>query len=188
MTTYRRFIETNDNEGETWNFWLQVDGNITALAILGDHLDMLYEDFEEWDECPFVLEDDQLEGHEVDLLIRFGDSGYMDQHNKVEGSLMLPKDFGFADFEAVTKYLYKGGIRNFLQGRYGVSAVVKIEIDSPLGKITAEQSAGRFTSVDYGPEVEYSYLLDALTVAVRRACAAFSINPDDLAATEGDEP
>lgn len=117
MTTYRRFIETNDNEGETWNFWLQVDGNMTALAILGNHLDGLYEDFEEWDECPFVLEDDQLETHEVDLLVRYGDEygdeGYMNQHNKIDGSLTLPKDFTEGNFEAVTKYLHKGGIKKF---------------------------------------------------------------------------
>lgn len=113
MTTYRRFIETNEHEGETWNFWLQVDGNMTALAMLGDHLDGLYEDFQEWDECPFVLEDDHLDGHEVDLLVRYGDEGYMNQHNKVDGSLTLPKDFSEANFETVTKYLYKGGIRKF---------------------------------------------------------------------------
>lgn len=116
MTTYRRFIETNENEGETWNFWLRVDGNMTAMAVLGNHLDGIYEDFEEWDECPFVLEDDDLEGHEVDLLVRYGDSGYMDQHNRVDGLLQLPADFAEADSEAVTKYLYKGGIRDFFKG------------------------------------------------------------------------
>ena len=115
MTTYRRFIETNEHEGETWNFWLQVDGNMTALDILGNHLDGLYEDFGEWDECPFVLEDDQLEAHEVDLLVRYGDEGYMNQHNKVDGSLTLPKDFTEGNFEAVTKHLYKGGIKHFFQ-------------------------------------------------------------------------
>ncbi len=112
MTTYRRFIETNDNEGETWNFWLQVDGNAATLAILGNYLDGIYED---WDECPFVLEDDQLEGPEVDLLVRYGDSGYMNQHNKLDGSLRLPKDFTSADEETVTAYLYKAGILDFFK-------------------------------------------------------------------------
>ena len=113
MTTYRRFIETNDNEGETWNFWLQVDGNMTGLAILGDVLDKVNEGWIY--QQPFVLVNDQLEEHEVDLLVRHGDSGYMDQHNKVDGSLQLPKDFTSADEETVTDYLYKGGIRDFFK-------------------------------------------------------------------------
>lgn len=67
-----------------------------------------------------------------------------------------------------------------------MSADVRIEISSPLGKVTVHQTAGEFRSVDYGAELEYGHLLDALTIAVRRACAAFNLNPDDLAATEGD--
>lgn len=113
MTTYRRFIETNDHEGETWNFWLQVDGNMVALAVLGDKLDELNKPLID---RPFVLATDQLEGHEVDLLARYGESGYMKQHNKVDGSLRLPKDFTSMDDEAVTDRLYKGGIRYFFHG------------------------------------------------------------------------
>ena len=116
MTTYRRFIETNDHEGETWNFWLQFDGNMTALAVLNDKLDALNSELGAYDDPQFVLEDDQLEEHEVDLLIRFGESGYMSQHNKVDGSLRLPKDFTSMDDEAVTDRLYKGGIRDFFHG------------------------------------------------------------------------
>ena len=122
MTTYRRFVETNEHEGETWTFWLQADGNADALAILGNHLDGLYEDFGEWDECPFVLEDDQLEGHEVDLLALCSDSGYMNQHNKIEGVLRLPANFADLDFEAVSKCLYKGGIKGYFVDTGGVPA------------------------------------------------------------------
>ncbi|WP_306365473.1 hypothetical protein [Nocardia sp. CC227C] len=113
MTTYRRFIETNDHEGETWNFWLQVDGNMTALAILGDHLDKVNDELGEFDDPAFVLEVDEIQGHEVDLLVRFGESLYMHQHNKVDGSMRLPKDFTSGDLEATTDWLYKGGIKKF---------------------------------------------------------------------------
>ncbi|MFJ4653784.1 hypothetical protein ACIP5Y_21165 [Nocardia sp. NPDC088792] len=113
MTTYRRFIETCDHEGETWNFWLQVDGNMTALAVLGDKLDAINEPLID---RPFVLEVDQLDEPEVDLLIRFGESGYFMQHNKIDGSLQLPKNFLALDFEAVTDHLYKGAIRDFFHG------------------------------------------------------------------------
>lgn len=112
MTTYRRFVETNEHE-ETWTFWLQVDGNVSGLDVLGNHLDGLYEDFGEWDGCPFVLEDDCLQGYEVDLLVRYGDSGYMDQHNKIDGLLRLPAGFAATDSEAATRLLRKGGIRHF---------------------------------------------------------------------------
>ncbi|WP_405490415.1 hypothetical protein [Nocardia sp. NBC_00511] len=121
MTTYRRFIETNDHEGETWNFWLQVDGNMTALDILGDRLDKLGH-LMDW---PFTLTAEQEEEQEVDLLVRFAESGYMAQHNKVNGSLSLPKIFTSTDFtgldygdvtDQVTDVLYKGGIKKLFTG------------------------------------------------------------------------
>lgn len=121
MTTYRRFVETNDNEGETWNFWLQVDGNMTALDILGDQLGKL-QALIDW---PFVLTADQADDREVDLLMKFGDSGYMNEHNKVDGSLSLPKIFTSTDFtgvgygdvtDEVTGLLYKGGIEKLFTG------------------------------------------------------------------------
>ncbi|WP_280357104.1 hypothetical protein [Nocardia otitidiscaviarum] len=115
MTTYRRFVEANEHEGESWNFWLQVDGNMTALAILGEHLDGLNGDLEDWDEPPFVLKVDQLEGHEVDLLVRYGDEGYMKQHNKIDGSMRLPKNLPDMDADAVTDLLYKGGIERLFR-------------------------------------------------------------------------
>ncbi|WP_327139401.1 hypothetical protein [Nocardia sp. NBC_01327] len=121
MTTYRRFIETNDHEGETWNFWLQVDGNMTALAILGDQLDKL-KALMDW---PFDLTSEQLDEPEVDLLIRFGESGYMNQHNKINGSLRLPAILACGNFtgvtygdltDEVTDLLYKGGIEKLFTG------------------------------------------------------------------------
>ncbi|MGX1809729.1 hypothetical protein ACWIGI_28745 [Nocardia sp. NPDC055321] len=115
MTTYRRFIETNDHEGEVWNFWLQVNGNMEALAILDDHLTMLNDELAAHDIPAFVLEADQIEGHEVDLLARYGECDYMPQHNKVDGSLTLPNSFTAMDAEAVTELLYKGGIRDLFK-------------------------------------------------------------------------
>ena len=113
MTTYRRFVETNDWEGETWTFWLQVDGNMTALAILGDVLDALNEDLVD---VEFSLKDDEIDELTVETLVRYGESGYMHQHNKVSGSLSLPECFASMDFDAVTTALYKGGIEKLFTG------------------------------------------------------------------------
>lgn len=121
MTTFRRFVETNDHEGETWNFWLQVDGNKNTLDLLGDQLGKLQK-LIDW---PFVLTAEQLEEREVDLLIRFGESGYMNQHNKVNGACWLPAVFATTDFtslvygevtDEVTDLLYKGGIQKLFTG------------------------------------------------------------------------
>lgn len=108
MTTYRRMIEANDNEGETWNWWLATAGNETALDRIKD---FLIED--DWDPSELGVTDDELSGPEVDLLVRFADAGYYMSHNKVNGLLELPEtlDDDFVDAHA----LYKGGIRAFFK-------------------------------------------------------------------------
>lgn len=116
MITYRRFIETCDHEGETWNFWLQADGNSTALAILDDVLTKHNSALGEHDDPVFVLSDEQILGNEADVLVRFAEDGYMKQHNKVDGSMSVPKGFASMDGEALTKHLYKGGIEKFFTG------------------------------------------------------------------------
>lgn len=97
-----RFQETNDNEGETWNWWLQRDGNEQQLLIL----DGLCRDADD-DEPMFELFIGQTEAESVvDKLVQWADSGYYRSHNKVTGSLDCPAGVDYLDV------LYKGGIRD----------------------------------------------------------------------------
>lgn len=114
MTTYRRYTEANENEGETWTFWLQVDGNMVGLELLADRLEQLAKTPDgDMDDYPYVLEDDQIEDRDVDVLVRFGGEGYMALHTKVDGSLRLPKKFLAGDPEGAEMLLYKGGVKKF---------------------------------------------------------------------------
>jgi len=78
----------NDNEGETWAFWLQVDGNEEALEKLQEML-LEYEPDPEY----YHLTDIVIDESEVDTLVKYGnfDSGYWDVHHKVTGKLDLKK-------------------------------------------------------------------------------------------------
>ncbi|WP_029931069.1 hypothetical protein [Nocardia otitidiscaviarum] len=105
-TTYGRLIEYNDWEGETWNFWLAVDGNGPALDRLVEFVAKRYGDD---DPQPFRFTDDLLSAEQVDLLVRFAECDYMPTHNRVDGVLTLPGELG-DDF---ARKLYKGGIKGF---------------------------------------------------------------------------
>jgi hypothetical protein len=102
LTTFVKFRETNDHEGETWVFWLQIEGNEDELDLLGYTLDELSTDPEdrEWALYPEVV----LTEHDVDVLITHTGHGYMSHHNKVIGSLRVPNGFNI-------DRLYKGGIK-----------------------------------------------------------------------------
>lgn len=108
MSTYFRFVEENEHEGATWNFWLLSDGNEAELDRLADYLAAASEDD---DEPQFMLAEDELTGSEVDLLVRFAEENYHLSHNKIDGRLSLPEllDDEFRDA------LYKGGIRDFFE-------------------------------------------------------------------------
>lgn len=108
MTTYRRFIENNEHEGETWSFWLQVDGNEETLKLFAEQLDSAQKD--RFDP-PYELTGDTLGDHDVDVLAEYGGQGYMDLHTKVAGRLSIPDEF-----EHDLDLLYKGGIRDFFTG------------------------------------------------------------------------
>ena len=104
MTTYALFRETNDHEGESWNFWLERDGNEETLRRLGEMLDAAEEacpyDF------PYVLDlDEALTDEQVDLLCEYAEEGYMHSHNKINGTLVVPDDL-------VPDDLYKGRIED----------------------------------------------------------------------------
>ena len=106
MTTYRRFIETNEHEGATWDWWLQTDGNELPMAHLSAYLQ---EEREEDRFYPYELTEELLPERDVDVLVKHAQVDYYPLSNKVDGVLTLPKviDDGFDE------KLYKGGIRDF---------------------------------------------------------------------------
>lgn len=87
-----KFTEHNENEGEDWNFWLQLDGNEADIETLQEFLNQFDEngDYYELDLTP-------VPESEVDILVKHTGQGYMDYENKVTGTLTLPD----IDLEAV---------------------------------------------------------------------------------------
>ena len=108
MTTYVRFTETNDSEGEVWNFWLPVEGNERELDVLADYL-------EEYDSDGFELDLSKAvsRGH-VDILVEeasWDDDGYMPAHQMLKGSLALPE----LDEKYPEDWFYKGEIAKYFR-------------------------------------------------------------------------
>jgi hypothetical protein len=106
-----KFTEENDWEGETWRFYLQLEGNEEAL----DELTLLVEKMENWGEESYSLDLDPLEEEEVDILVKHSDSGYMDYHQKVEGFLEIPDNANELSEEDLFSLFYKGGIRKLFE-------------------------------------------------------------------------
>lgn len=103
-----KFTEHNDHEGENWNFWLQLDGNEKELNKLSDFLTK--NDLEE----QYDLDMTPVDEHEVDILVKHTDSGYMYYENKVTGTFTMPEyeDDGLEDsaYEFANDNFYKGDI------------------------------------------------------------------------------
>jgi hypothetical protein len=104
--TFVRLHEINEWEGETWDFWLQRDGNEAALERLGELIEDAMQDVEE-PAFKLALSDVEPESV-VNKLVHYAADGYMAAHNKVTGTLTVPDSLG-QDAEK----LYKGGIRDF---------------------------------------------------------------------------
>lgn len=92
--------EANDHEGETWRYWLQLDGNEDAI----EHLRAAIAGADE--EETYDL-GDPVDGafpeSEVDVLVKHTMCGYTTYENKVTGVLTVPDDFD-------VDLLYKGGV------------------------------------------------------------------------------
>lgn len=106
MTDFIRLHEYNDHEGESWNWWLQVDGNENELDKLAG-LVVSIEYVDVW-EPPYSLSGPAEPEAVVDKLVEYAESGYYSAHNKVTGKFTCPHDLG-PDGEL----LYKGGIKDF---------------------------------------------------------------------------
>ena len=100
-TLFLQFTETNDHEGETWHYWLQIDGNELNIDQFRELVDAL--DDEQY-ELTVNIEPESV----VDKLVQFADSGYGRTHSKVTGVFTCPDDLGeYGDS------LYKGGVSKF---------------------------------------------------------------------------
>lgn len=99
---FTQLIEHNQHEGESWSFWLQVDGNEDALNELSNLIE------EEELQETYELTDVTIYEWELDTLINYGNFGYgyMNQHHKVAGKLTFTDEFHVDD-------IYKGRIEDF---------------------------------------------------------------------------
>jgi hypothetical protein len=98
--TYVRFTEENDWEGETWHFYLRVQGNEEALQRLAE----LVNDSEEY---TLDLGKHFSEAEVTTLVDNADGGGYMADHNRADGRLGdLPDD---------PDRLYKGQIVDFVK-------------------------------------------------------------------------
>lgn len=110
---YAKFVEDNDHEGESWTFWLQIDGNEGALDVLVAVLEQ-YEEQVEHDSEYQLVTDVKLSDHDVDVLVDHGGGdGYMANHTKVTGVLTVPDGLlERTEYGPSLDRLYKGGVKN----------------------------------------------------------------------------
>lgn len=109
MSTYAKLTEHNEHEGETWHFYIPLDGNHGALQVLAEVItESERDDTYELDLGP-ITED------EVDTLIRHGsDTDYMAGHNKLAGLLNITDQFLQEMRDDHGDPLYKGEVRNLM--------------------------------------------------------------------------
>jgi hypothetical protein len=102
--TFTQMLEHNEHEGETWSFWLQVDGNESVLGELVDLIEA------EGEEDVYEFTDVTIYEWELDILMSYGNFGYgyMNQHHKVAGIITIDNDFEIND-------IHKGKISDFFE-------------------------------------------------------------------------
>lgn len=111
------FIEKNEHEGETWVFYLQVDGNEEELNKLRVSLSKWAEKYDDNIDYPeFSLSDDIVSEQVVNGRVGAieDDDSYMEPYHKVTGKFTCPT-IDLDNFYSITDRFYKGKIRNFFQ-------------------------------------------------------------------------
>lgn len=107
---YATFTEDNEWEGETWRFYIPVEGNETALTELRALVDQTDESYH--------LNLVPIPERDVDARVAApDDNGYMHGHNKLSGRLLVPSldslratlGENWAD-----EAFYKGGIKDWM--------------------------------------------------------------------------
>lgn len=109
---YVTLTENCNWEGETWRFYIPLEGNQDALA----RLETALESFAEEEPETFELDLTPVPETEVDILVKHGgDATYMDSHNKLVGLLVIP-DPKLAELAGgALEPLYKGEIREYMR-------------------------------------------------------------------------
>ena len=110
---YVMFTENNDWEGESWDFFIQYDGNEEELKALYDniHLHDLSETYE-------LNLSKIIPEYEVDFVLKYAKDGYMMSHNKISGKLKFSERVmtSYKDYdspkECTDSLLNKGGIED----------------------------------------------------------------------------
>ncbi len=106
--SYFKFTEYNDWEGESWNFYIPIEGNTIPVEDLKTFIkNFSFEDMYKIDDKPYTEE-------EVKILCDNTESGYMDFHNRLSGKLILP-ELKVEDCNIVDDPFYKGGIENLME-------------------------------------------------------------------------
>lgn len=109
-----KFRENNDNEGESWNYWLQYNGNENELQKLKDYIDVNKDYFD----VSYVLDMTPVSQYEVDVLVKHSDSGYNQYENRITGTYKFtePEEKDLEFYENTNEYFferwYKGGIKD----------------------------------------------------------------------------
>ena len=94
MRQYISITEHNDNEGESWRFWIPSDDPMLENA---KKVALINEDF-------YEINENLVPGSEVDLLCEHSREGYMPFENKVD-HIDWPENVDFDHDDP----LYKGG-------------------------------------------------------------------------------
>lgn len=109
MSKYAQLTENNDWEGETWHFYIPIEGNEAILDQLADTLTLMADE-------AFELELEPIPEVEVDILVkRGGDTNYMAAHNKLAGRLVLTDEHLAKLAAGDVDPLYKGRIRDHMK-------------------------------------------------------------------------
>jgi hypothetical protein len=111
VTTFVKLTENNEHEGETWHFYIPVEGNEEAIGQLFEAIAVLDQDVDE----QYSLDLTPIPEGEVDILVKHADTGYMANHNKLTGVLTLPDDFDEKMTEEDGDLLYKGQIKEYMK-------------------------------------------------------------------------
>ena len=118
-----RFTERNDNEGETWNFWLQLDGNEEALNLLKSELDG---SADRWLVDAYELNMSPIPESEVDILVKHTRRGYFAYENKVTGKFefTVPSEETAQEFhDTKAEYYYEEWYKGRLANKFVPMAV-----------------------------------------------------------------
>ena len=104
---YVKFTENNDWEGETWCWYIPVEGNKESLEVLRDKVKKVSTEADFYE-----LGSKKLTEQEVDTLVKNAndDCGYMDGHNKVTYNLDVSELVPLKTPEDIHDALYKGGL------------------------------------------------------------------------------